>query len=95
MIKTVILFEIALWALGATFIVTQIVLPAVRGRPMLPLLRRRGLSVENKLAEARENVDLSQQEMEIEHLQSQQPPAPAMAQPTVNNSTTKKRGRNV
>lgn len=68
MVKFVVLTEWVVGVIGFVLIVTQIVIPAARGRPLFPLLRKRGLAVESKLAEVREEIDIAAREREIEKL---------------------------
>jgi hypothetical protein len=53
---TLVLVELAWIALLALAIVSQIALPALRKRPLFPLLRR-GARAERRLAEARRTLD--------------------------------------
>ena len=61
--------------LGMLFLVTQIILPGFRNRPMFPLLRKRVREVEGRLAGAHEDVDVQAKEKVIDQL-STVPPAP-------------------
>jgi hypothetical protein len=70
MIKFVILIEWAILTIGALLIVTQIIVPAVRGRPLFPILRSRGRHVEKAVASAKEDIDISAQEKELAELKA-------------------------
>lgn len=59
MLKTIAIIEVTVIALGALMIVTQILLPACRGRPLFPILRSRNRAAESGLADAREVQDVT------------------------------------
>jgi hypothetical protein len=56
--------ELVVLFLGALFLVTQVLLPALTGRPLVPILRRRR-KLEAKLARARETKDERNLEKQI------------------------------
>jgi hypothetical protein len=60
MIRTFLVLEWAVLLIGAAIIVTQILVPAIRGRPLFPILRKRALKAEVKLAQARDRDDVAQ-----------------------------------
>lgn len=57
-----LLIALALSAL----IVTQVIVPAVRGRALLPLFRRSGVKAESRLERARTSLDEAFMEAEAE-----------------------------
>lgn len=58
------LFEIVLWILIPTFVLTQVVIPILRGTATFPLFNRRR-RLEAQLRQAREEVDQAKLEKEV------------------------------
>lgn len=52
----VFLFEMVIIVLGATILVTQVVIPAIKNQPSFPILRGRR-KLETQLSEANEKVE--------------------------------------
>lgn len=58
--KLTLLLEVTLWVIGLWFIVMQIIVPALRGRPFFPILRRAPREAELKLATATEAAQVAE-----------------------------------
>lgn len=82
MIRTVVVLEWAIFVIGALLILTQIVIPAVRGRPLFPLLRSKGLRLETDIATAREDKEFKAHERELGRLRPK-PTQPTQGEPNV------------
>lgn len=48
--------------------VSQIIVPTIQGSKLFPLLRRRGREVENKIAAAREDIEIAAKEQSLKNL---------------------------
>ena len=51
------LFEIVAIPLFILFMITQVIWPAIRGRPLFPFFRKKKREVEKKLEQARDMAD--------------------------------------
>ena len=86
MIKAVILIQWAIWGVMLLFLWTQLISPAIKGRPFFPFFRARPRDIESRLARAREAVDIARGERELESLT---PSAPASPEPAAASAATK------
>lgn len=55
MVRTVIIVQALIYGLGILMIITQILIPAFRGKPFFPLFHKRGRELEGQLASVRED----------------------------------------
>jgi hypothetical protein len=63
--------ELIIAVLFAVFVLTQVVIPLVTGRPIFPLFNKKHRGVDQELAEVKEEYDLAKKKQEI-HLLVQQ-----------------------
>lgn len=66
--KTLQIVELTFLLVGAILIATQIVIPALRGRPLLPLLRSKERHVDEAIATAKESNDIAAKEKHLASL---------------------------
>ena len=53
------------------FTVTQVILPILMGRPIFPIFKRKNKTVDQALAEAKEDVDLAKKKKQLKALQAE------------------------
>lgn len=68
MIKAVVIIHWGMIAVFLIFLITQVLVPAARGRPLFPILRRRNRRAEGMLAAARERDDVKQAHADLEEI---------------------------
>lgn len=92
MIRTVVVLYWTVLIIGLAIIATQIILPAIQGRPFFPLLRPRVRNTETAIAVAREEQDLAEQQAELERITAgtMRRPEPQPATPTKTPGRKKK-----
>lgn len=66
--KTIVVFYWAIVIIGTAVVVTQIIIPAVNGRPLFPLLRKENRALEGELAEVQEEMDRRSLKQRIKNL---------------------------
>lgn len=74
--KATMILEAIFWVIGVWFIVMQIVLPAFRGTPFFPILRRAPRVAEQKLAQATEAAQVTNILEAAKTVRAGEPPAP-------------------
>lgn len=66
--KTVVVLYWAVVIIGSALVVTQIIIPAINGRPLFPLLRKQNLELEGELAKVQEERDQRSLKQRIKNL---------------------------
>lgn len=69
--RAFVLIEIAVYALLAVALFTQIVYPGLTGRPFFPLLRTNVKTADQDLTTAQEGVDVARAQKEAKRLRSE------------------------
>lgn len=71
MIKFAELIAFLIYGLGFVFIVTQIVIPGVSGKPFFPILRHKRSAALHELAEAQEEREIIELKKEIDAIRGE------------------------
>lgn len=66
---TIALLQGAMILILALIVATQIVAPAIAGRPLFPLLRKKRRDVERRIIQAREDQDIAAHEVMLRDIQ--------------------------
>lgn len=66
MVKTIVIVEWLFYGVVIFFAITQIFIPVITGRPMWPLLHRRGRELESMVANARQEDDFRAMEKTLD-----------------------------
>lgn len=94
MVKTIVILEFLVWGLVLLTLVTQVAWPVLRGRPMFPLLHRRGRELESALAKAQDARDMHDMASRIEETARYgRPPMEPREEAPKRQSTNKPRPR--
>jgi F0F1-type ATP synthase membrane subunit b/b' len=75
MIRSLVILEWTIIAILVVLLVTQLVVPTIHGTPLLPLLRKRGREIENKIAAAREEAEIAGKRTELNNLKQPRKPS--------------------
>jgi F0F1-type ATP synthase membrane subunit b/b' len=67
-VRSIVILEWMIVAILVVLFVTQIIVPVIQGKPLFPLLRKRGREIENQIAAAREDIELADKQGELSNL---------------------------
>lgn len=70
MVRTIVIVQSVIYALGLLFIITQILVPAWRGRAFFPIFHKRGRELEARLAGVRDDQEYDQIRRELDRTKS-------------------------
>jgi len=65
--KLFTMIELSVLVLGITFLITEVVLPYILGKPLFPILRKKNREVVDNLVSSRESVDRYKIQKEAEN----------------------------